>query len=85
MEEKLKKDLQDRTSKKIIFTRIVIKRMYGKAKKNFEKKICTEINDRQKNWFWSKARAYIFPATTLRIHALWPTSTGAGELSGSDP
>ena len=30
----------------------------------------------------SKARAYIFPATTLQIPALWPT--GAGELSGSD-
>ena len=26
--------------------------------------------------------AYIFPATTLQIPALWPT--GAGELSGSD-
>ena len=38
MEEKLKKDLQDRTSKKIIFTRIVIKRMYGKAKKKFREK-----------------------------------------------
>ena len=31
----------------------------------------------------SEARAYIFPATTLEIPALWPT--GAGELSGSDP
>ena len=31
----------------------------------------------------SKARAYVFPATTLQIPALWPT--GAGELSGSDP
>ena len=31
----------------------------------------------------SKARAYIFPATTLQIPALWPI--GAGELSGSDP
>ena len=42
-----------------------------------------------KNWFWpvsmerSKARAYIFPVTTLQIPTLWPT--GAGELSGSDP
>ena len=32
---------------------------------------------------WSKARAYIFPATTLQIPALWLTV--AGELSGSDP
>ena len=31
----------------------------------------------------SKARAYIFPAITLQILALWPTA--AGELSGSDP
>ena len=33
----------------------------------------------EKNWFWpvymerSKARAYIFPATTLQIPALWPS------------
>ena len=43
----------------------------------------------KKNRFWpvlmgrSKARVYIFPATTLPIPVLWPT--GAGELSGSDP
>ena len=46
----------------------------------------------EKNWFWpvkmefmerSKARAYIFPATTLQIPALW--STRAGEVSDSDP
>ena len=44
----------------------------------------------EKNWFWpvfkmhrSKARAYIFPATTLQIPALWPT--GSRELNGSDP
>ena len=43
----------------------------------------------EKNWFWpvlngkvELARAYIFPATTLQIPALWPT--GAGELSGSE-
>ena len=43
----------------------------------------------QKNRSWpvemerSKARAHIFPATTIQIPTLWPT--GAGELSGPDP